>query len=274
MDQNGLDKSGPEERAVLFVDDEEHILNSLRRLLRKEPFRFYSATSGEDGLQVLQENPHIQMVVSDQRMPGMCGTDFLARVKAGYPDTIRIVLSGYAEAHAVMDAINQGEVYRFIAKPWDDESLKTTFRQCLQHHDIVQENHRLTVQTIHQMEQLRNLNQLLELSVEERTRTLHLSQEILDNLPVMVLGVSLEKEIILSNTAARSGLPPLRDMIPGTEMAEVLPPDLVQLIQECLSEHTSREFDFSWDERPYHGRTAGLGPGETPRGCVVVLEEK
>ena len=262
-----------EERAVLFVDDEEHILNSLRRLLRKEPYSFYRATSGDEGLRVLSENPHIQMVVSDQRMPGMCGTEFLARVKANFPDTIRIVLSGYAEAHSVMDAINQGEVYRFIAKPWDDESLKTTFRQCLQHHDIVLENRRLTEQTIQQMDQLRNLNHLLELSVEERTRSLHLSQEILDNLPMMVLGVSLEEELILTNSAARSGLPCLQSMIPGTEIAELLPEDLIRLIQESLAESTPLILRFSWDEKRYRARTSGLGTAGTPRGCIVVLEE-
>jgi response regulator RpfG family c-di-GMP phosphodiesterase len=261
------------EHGILFVDDEEHILKSLRRLLRKEPYRFYLADSGEAGLKLLEENPDIQMVVSDQRMPGMCGTEFLAKVKEKYPDTVRIVLSGYAEPHAVMDAINQGEVFRFIAKPWDDESLKTTIRQCLDHYDIVMENRRLTEQTIQQMEQLQNLNQLLENSVQERTHSLHLSQEILDSLPMMVMGVSLEEELVLTNNAARENLAPLQSALPGTEIADLMPEDLVEKIRRSLNENTSLDFDLVWEEQKFQARTSRLGAESQPRGCIVVLEE-
>lgn len=262
-----------EDKAVLFVDDEEHILNSLKRLLRKEPYRLFTATGGEAGLQVMAENPGIQLVVSDQRMPGMCGTEFLAKVKAAYPDTVRIVLSGFAEASAIVAAINQGEVYRFVAKPWDDDNLKVTFRQCLEHFDILQENRRLNQQSARQLEQLKNLNQLLESSVEERTRSLSFSQEVLDILPLVVLGVSQDEEIVLTNGTARTSIDSLRTMMPGTRMEEILPEEAVAAIRSSLVHTRNEFFEFAWDSLHLKARTQSLGPAEAPRGCVVLLEE-
>jgi response regulator RpfG family c-di-GMP phosphodiesterase len=260
------------DRSVLFVDDEEHILSSLKRLLRKEPYRFLSATGGEEGLRVLAENPDVQMVVTDQRMPGMCGTEFLARVRALYPDTVRIVLSGFAEASAIVDAINQGEVYRFIGKPWDDENLKATFRQCLQHYDIMLENRRLNEQSARQLEQLENLNHLLESSVEERTRSLSFSQEVLDTLPVAVLGISQEEEIMLTNGTARARIQDLRNLIPGTRMEEVLPPEAVDAIRGCLLAPHGEVFEFDWGQNKLKARSQQLGSKDAPRGCVILLE--
>lgn len=262
-----------DEKSVLFVDDEEHILNSLKRLLRKEPYRVFCAPGGEAGLQVMKENPGIQMVVSDQRMPGMCGTEFLAHVKAAYPETIRIVLSGFAEASAIVDAINQGEIYRFVAKPWIDEDLKSTFRQCLEHYDILQENKRLNAQSARQLEQVRSLNLLLESSVEERTRSLSFSQEVLDTLPLIVLGISQEEEIVLTNGTARTRIESLRNMIPGTEMEDILPPEAVTAIRGCLESTRCEVFDFAWGELKLKARTQHLGSAESPRGCVVLLED-
>nr|MEE4268274.1 response regulator [Candidatus Krumholzibacteria bacterium] len=262
-----------EDKAVLLVDDEEHILNSLKRLLRKEPYRIHTALSGADGLEVLEQNPSIKMVVSDQRMPGMCGTEFLSKVKAKYPETIRLVLSGFAEASAIVDAINQGEVFRFVPKPWTDDDLKNTFRQCLEHFEMAQENRRLHEQSARQLEQLKKLNGLLESSVEERTRSLGFSQEVLDSLPLIVLGISRDEEVVLINGTARSRIPSLGALIPGTEMEAVLPPEAVDFIRQNLNVPDSGKFSFSWDGLELTGRTVCLGSDDAPRGCVLSLEE-
>lgn len=260
-------------KAVLFVDDEEHILTSLKRLLRKEPYKVFTAVGGEAGLEVLLENPGIQMVVSDQRMPGMCGTEFLAKVKEANPDTVRLVLSGFAEASAIVDAINEGEVYRFIAKPWVDDDLKATFRQCLDHYDMVQENRRLQKQTQDQLVQLKNLNGRLESSVEERTRSLSFSQEVLDTLPLMVMGISQDEEVVLTNGTARERIQSLKTMIPGTELDEIFPPDAVEIIREKLVHTDSEYFEFHWNDLHLKGRTSLIGTEDTPRGCVLLLED-
>ena len=258
---------------VLFVDDEAHILTSLKRLLRKEPYGIFTADGGEAGLEILAEN-EIQMVVSDQRMPNMSGTQFLQRVKEQYPDTIRAVLSGYAEASAIVDAINEGEVHRFIGKPWDDEDLKIVIRQGLEHYAIVLENRKLHEQSALQVEQLKQLNLKLEGSVESRTRALQFSQEVLESLPLMVLGISQDEEVILTNGAARTQLEPLTNMIPGTEVEDILPEEAVLAIRSCLTSTQFEEFSFNWDGKEFLAQPAKLGDEKAPRGCVLLLRER
>lgn len=261
------------EKAVLFVDDEAAILASIKRLLRKEPYTVYTAVGGAAGLELLQEKD-IQVVVSDQRMPEMSGTQFLHQVKEQYPDTVRIVLSGYAEAAAIVDAINEGEVYRFIGKPWNEEDLRSTIRQALEHYDIVQENRALQEQSTHQLKELQRLNRMLEGSVEARTRSLQMSQEVLECLPLMVVGVSQEQELILVNRAAREKLAPLSGVLPGTGIEEFLPRVAVEAIRSCLHQTCVEEFDFEWHGCRLGARPAPLGDPNAPRGCVLLLKEE
>ncbi len=119
-------------RTLLLVDDEPGILNALKRLLRREGYRILTADSAAEGLDLLAKN-QVQVIISDQRMPGMSGVEFLSRVKDLYPETVRMVLSGYSELGTLTDAINRGAIWKFLTKPWDDEALKMTivdaFRQ-------------------------------------------------------------------------------------------------------------------------------------------------
>ena len=126
--QTGSDRRG----IVLFVDDEANILASLKRTLRREGYEILTAESAAEGFSLLARYD-IQLIVSDQRMPEMNGTEFLARVKNLYPQTVRMVLSGYSEISAVTDSINRGAVYRFMLKPWDDEQLKEEISGALRH---------------------------------------------------------------------------------------------------------------------------------------------
>ncbi len=260
------------DQAVLAVDDEKSILNSLRRSLRKEPYKLFFAESGAEGLEVLAAND-IQMVLSDQRMPNMSGTEFLSQVKQLYPDTVRVVLSGYAEAEAIVDSINRGEVYRFIGKPWEDDDLKSVIKQGLAHYNLVIQNRQLSEQTKHQLIELERLNNLLANSVEERTRSLQFSQEVLEHLPLIVLGVSQEEELVMTNGTARNQLKSLQGMMPGMDIEEILPPEAVQNIRQCLESCDIEDFEFQWDEKTLRGRPSRLGTEEKPRGCVILLEE-
>lgn len=115
------------ERTLLLVDDDPSMLATLRRLLRSEGYNLLSATSAEEGLQLLALHA-AQVIVTDQRMPGMSGAEFLDLVKELYPDTIRIVLSGYTDLKAVIDSVNRGSVYKFLTKPWDDDLLREQIR--------------------------------------------------------------------------------------------------------------------------------------------------
>ncbi len=109
---------------ILFVDDEQSILSTLKRLFRREPYHILTADSGQQGLDILADNP-VNIVISDMRMPHMNGAEFLQQVKGHYPTTKRIIMSGYADIEAVVDAVNKGGICLFISKPWDNDELKT-----------------------------------------------------------------------------------------------------------------------------------------------------
>ena len=126
----------PFERTLLVVDDEPEILSALRRSLHDEGFHLLTASSASEGLELLAKNP-VQVILTDQRMPEMCGTEFLGRVKMLYPDTVRIVLSGYAELETVLQAVNTGALYKFIPKPWDDEHLREQIRDAFIFYEAV-----------------------------------------------------------------------------------------------------------------------------------------
>ncbi|AYH42100.1 EAL domain-containing protein [Azoarcus sp. DN11] len=113
---------------LLLVDDEPHVLSALKRLLRHDGYRILTAASAREGLDVLAREP-VQVLLSDERMPGMNGSEFLMRVKELHPDTVRMVLSGYANVDAITRAINNGAVSKFLLKPWDDEELRVTIRE-------------------------------------------------------------------------------------------------------------------------------------------------
>ncbi|MEW5757357.1 MAG: response regulator [Pseudomonadota bacterium] len=134
-----------QERCLLLVDDEPNILRALSRLLRRDGYTIYTAQSGAEGLALLQEHK-VGVIVSDQRMPEMNGTEFLSRVKDIYPDTVRIVLSGYTELSAITDAINRGAIYKFLTKPWDDDLIRENIRAAFAQYEMVDENRRLREQ--------------------------------------------------------------------------------------------------------------------------------
>ncbi len=109
---------------LLFVDDEELILRSVERMFRDAGYTILTAKSGQEGLSILEAGPPVHVVVSDYRMPGMSGVEFLQAVARRWPETVRIVLSGYADTPAVIGAINEGGIYKFISKPWKDDELR------------------------------------------------------------------------------------------------------------------------------------------------------
>ncbi len=127
---------------ILLVDDEINVTEALKRSFRREPYTFVTATSGEAALQVLASR-HVDVVVSDEQMPGMSGSEFLATVRALYPHTIRMILSGQASLEAAVRAINEGEVYRFFLKPCNPTDLLFTIQRALAHKQLEEQSRRL-----------------------------------------------------------------------------------------------------------------------------------
>ena len=129
--------------SILLVDDEPNISKSLSRLLRKEQYQIYTADSGEAALELLKKHK-IKVILSDQRMPHMTGAQLFAQVKDQYPDTIRIIISGYTDFQSVSDAINKGSIYKFLAKPWNNDLLRAEIREAFNTQTLIQRNRRLS----------------------------------------------------------------------------------------------------------------------------------
>ncbi|HYD95914.1 MAG TPA: HD domain-containing phosphohydrolase [Noviherbaspirillum sp.] len=162
--------------SILFVDDEQNILSSLRRVFRTQGYQVLTADSGAAGLQILESEP-VDLVISDMRMPQMDGAQFLERVRKRWPETIRLLLTGYADVQSILAAINRGEIYRYITKPWDDTDIVLVVRHALERRVLEQEKRRLELLTLQQNEELRALNAGLEAKVEERTTALRAAHD-------------------------------------------------------------------------------------------------
>lgn len=161
---------------LLLVDDEANILNALRRLLRPLGYEVRTATSGEEALALFDE-ARPDLVISDMRMPGMQGAQLLAEIRQRNPGVMRMLLTGYAEVASAVAAINEGGVYRYIAKPWDEAELVSTIQQALELRGLAQERQRLQTLTETQNEALRELNATLEQRVLERTAALQTAHQ-------------------------------------------------------------------------------------------------
>jgi two-component system probable response regulator PhcQ len=127
---------------ILLVDDEPNVTEALKRALRREPYHILTATSGAAGLELLGRQ-HIEVVISDEQMPGMSGSVFLSNVRKQYPGTIRMILSGQASLEAAVRAINEGEVYRFFLKPCNPTDLIYTVQQALTQKRLEEQSRRL-----------------------------------------------------------------------------------------------------------------------------------
>ncbi|MEB0136898.1 response regulator [Actimicrobium sp. CCC2.4] len=156
---------------ILFVDDEPNILSSLRRLFRGQGYRILTADSGAAGLELLRQQA-VDLVISDMRMPIMSGAQFLEAVRSEWPGTMRLLLTGYADVQSILDAINRGEIYRYITKPWDDNDIQLIVRHTLERQRLQHEKQRLELLTHTQNEALKALNASLEDKVRQRTADL------------------------------------------------------------------------------------------------------
>ena len=190
---------------ILFVDDEENILRSLQRLFMDEEVEIFTAASGAKALEILAGEAEVGVIVSDQRMPEMTGVDFLEKSKAISPQSIRILLTGYADVNAAIDAINRGGTFRYLNKPWNDAELVQTVKGALQMYRLLTENKRLAATVKQQNAELKKWNTELESIVQEQTMELQKSYD-------SVRAVNSRLRANFKNTiVAFSGLIELRD---------------------------------------------------------------
>ena len=256
---------------LLLVDDETSIVSSLKRLLRGDGYRILTANSGSDGLKILAEHT-VDVIVSDQRMPEMTGVEFLRTVRQLYPDTVRIVLSGFTELQTVTDAVNAGAIYKFLTKPWDDEQLRSHIQEAVAYGAMANENRLLTLEVRTANQKLAAVNRQLELGlarqqseIERGEISLDIVHEALDNVPVPVLASDDLGMIVLANRAA-SDLFAGREQLLGSDVRQLFPgmPDRFPEGELFSFEHRANGTRFTAEVRP-------MGSGSQSRGWLIAI---
>ena len=268
------------ERLLLLVDDEENITSALTRLLRRDGYTIFRANSGPEGLALLAEHP-IGVIISDQRMPGMTGTEFLSKVKEQFPDTVRIVLSGYTEFNSITDAINKGAIYKFLTKPWEDDLLRAHIQEAFQRYEMKMENARLDQELKQANDELKRINHELELRVEWKGRenvhnleVLRISQEMFEVMPVAAIGIDKSGLIVVANQMAHqlfSSNGTFSSLL-GEQSDSLIP---AELLAWALSGLHMREEDaktFKIAEHDIRCWCRSLGESSRSAGLLIVMD--
>lgn len=201
------------EAKILFIDDEPNVLAALERAFLDEEYQIYTAASGAEGLAAFVQEGPFQAVISDYRMPHMNGDEFLKEVYERWPETKRVVLSGYADVAAIVAAINKGHIYKFIPKPWNDDELRMTVRHCLDLYYLHKRNRDL---------------------LEE----LDLFREIQTHLPASVIAIDDDNRVIYCHEDAGWPFPVSLQPLPGRENPLVTEPSLLALATQLRSDHS------------------------------------
>jgi len=225
MDSNLLNEK---DHNLLIIDDEVEITKALVRQFRRK-YNVFACTDATDALKIM-ETEKIQVVLSDQRMPGMTGVDFFAQIKDKYPDALKLILTGYSDIEAVIGAINEGQVFRYVKKPWNPDELETIIREAFEKYELITNNRKL-------MHSLQEANQNLEAKVKARTLEL-------EKVNVRLSEMNLEKNRYIGMVAHD-----LRNPIGvAASFSDILMEDFDSIPKETKLEylgHISSSCDFS-----------------------------
>ncbi|MEB0136902.1 EAL domain-containing protein [Actimicrobium sp. CCC2.4] len=261
-------------RTLLLVDDEVNMVSSLKRLLRRDDYHILTANSGAEGLAILAAHP-VDVILSDQRMPGMTGVEFLSIAKTRFPRTVRLVLSGYTELQSVTDAVNEGAIYKFLTKPWDDAKLRGHIQEAFHRKELADDNRRLTREVYAVNLGLaaanRQQQELLGLRQEQITRdasSLHIVREAMRHIPIAVLAIDDSDMIAFINDAAARMLPQ-RGMLLGGD-ARYLLPEIVRHLTPP-GQQPPRPHPVELDGQFLLLGTHLMGQGSSSSGWLVTL---
>jgi PAS domain S-box-containing protein/diguanylate cyclase (GGDEF)-like protein len=261
-------------RILLLVDDEVNIVSSLKRLLRRDDYHILTAHSGAEGLAILAEHP-VDVILSDQRMPGMTGVEFLSIAKTRFPRTVRIVLSGYTELQSVTDAVNEGAIYKFLTKPWDDDKLRGHIQEAFHRKELADDNRRLAREVYSVNLGLaaanRQQQELLSLRQEQITRdasTLQIMREAMQHVPIPVIAINDSNLIAFVNDAAAQLLQQ-RGMLLGGDAGYLLP----EIVRYLSAQHQQppRTHPVRLDDQHFLLGTHLMGQGSSSSGWLVTL---
>jgi DNA-binding response OmpR family regulator len=260
------------ERTLLLVDDEPNILAALRRQMRGAGCRVLTAPGGLEGLALLA-GEEVDVIVSDQRMPGMTGVEFLRAVKESHPDTVRIVLSGFTELQSVTDAVNEGAIYKFLTKPWDDTQLRAHIEEAFRRKEMADENRGLGLELRSANLELATANRRLEdLLLQQRAQlkrdniSLEIAREALQHVPLAIVGLDEDEVVAYANAAAQE-LFGEHGLLLGSAAAQVMPAALEALRTAQVGAPCPVELN---DAR-YQAVAHSMGRGTRSRGKLVTF---
>jgi signal transduction histidine kinase len=242
----------PTRHTILVVDDEPDVVESVQNLLRLQ-YRVLGATSAQEGIEILKQQ-EVHVVMTDQRMPEMTGVELLRHIRGEHPDCIRLMITGYADIRAVVDAINQGNVYRYITKPWDPEELVAIIRQAVEHYELLAGRKRLLAELQVKNQELEKANSRLRQADELKAAFIKVASHELRTPLTILLGLSdlavqtpgvdnPLKDWLLRSRKAAKRLQDLMDQVMKMLQAgryerplERRPVDLAQLLKEAAEE--------------------------------------
>ncbi len=262
-------------RTLLLVDDDEAIINVLKLLLCRNGYRVLSANSAEQGLTLLGEN-RVDVVISDQKMPGMKGVEFLRRVKEIHPDSVRMMLSGYTDLKSVSDAINEGAIYKFLSKPWDNELLCTNIEEAFRSKEMAADNKRLGEELHAANIELARVNEDLRQHLHVKSQqvmrdeiALGTAQEVLQLLPWPYVGIDSDGMVAVASADAEAlfanGAPLL-----GTMAVECLPGALI----EWLDSEEAGVLGLDIAGSRYRVSRRAMGANSRSSGTLLTLESE
>lgn len=225
---------------ILIVDDDPGVLNALKRALYQEPYLVLTTTDPMEALHLLATQP-VQMVISDQRMPEMTGTELLLQVKLLYPEVVRVILTGYTDEEAIMAAINDGQVYKFLFKPWNSDALKLELYHALKYHSAL-----------------------------AASRENQACKQVLEELPAPLVVVDAHDGLARCNLAATRLFPDLQTCLVGQDCRAALPAQLVDALTDARrNDNTLWQIEIRQAEARYRVSGTRLPPG--PAGSRWIL---
>ncbi len=264
---------------ILFVDDERNVLKAIERLFMDDDYEILTANSGEEGLSVIEREYPVHVVISDYKMLGMNGVEFLGQVFRKWPDTVRIVFSGYADTASIVEAINEGQIYKFIPKPWNDDDLKITISNSIEWYSLNKKNLNLANELKAKNEELRELNANLERIVSERTselmfqnRVLSIAQNILDSMPAGVVGIDIDDIIVQCNRKAMDFFGDTGRIMIGTDRRDIFEKNLNNFTDRVIQNKYLCEI-MSVNGRELKIRGVLMQSNDGQEGIILVFDE-
>lgn len=248
---------------LLLLDDDQNILSALRRLLRREGYQVHTTTSPQEAFEILATHP-VGVVLSDQRMPQMSGTDFLRQVKKLHPLTVRMVLSGYSEPNTVQAAVNEGAIWKFLCKPWEDDALREQIRLAFLEHAALRDTARQQADAALVRAQLESEVSQRDQRLALKTLAIESARDALLLLPIPVLGIDPSHMVVMSNLEADRLFGGGASLM-GEFMAALFPPAVEQAL--AATEPVSLQLAG----RPFRLHVQALGGASAPNGHLLSL---